>query len=91
MSQVQDTSILAYEKVNLQAREKDVLGIFYEHPYVKDWTNEEIAKQLNWGINHLTGRVLTLRKKGILELSTTRICLVTKNRSKAWRIKEAQQ
>jgi len=90
MSNVQDTSIEAYEsiKYKLGSVQRRVLDVFYENPNIKDWTNMELARALGWDINRVTPRVFELRELGVLTESRRRFCAVTHRRSIAWRIKQ---
>ena len=49
-------------------------------------TNTMIAKKLKLPINCVTGRIFELRKKGIVTLSHTSWCPITRNKAKYWRI-----
>lgn len=79
----------------LSGRQISVLEVFEREPD-KDFTNEEIAAALEWGINRVTGRVQELRGEGarglkrpLLELSRERECHITHNRAKAWKLRFA--
>lgn len=67
------------------ARQIRVLEVF-EQAGGKDFTNEELARALEWGINRVTPRVKELRDRQILELSCERKCGVTGREVKAWRV-----
>lgn len=85
-----DTSLKAYINEvapTLGARQIAVLEV-YEHADGKDFTNEELAAALEWGVNRITPRVLELRNLGILEESRKRKCGITGREVHAWRIKD---
>lgn len=90
---IQQTSLEAYKSIRdiLGLSQSQVLHVFEIHPAVKDWTNLELARYLQWDINRITGRVFELRQLGVLEESRQRSCKITGRTSIAWRIKEAQQ
>lgn len=77
----------------LSGRQIKVMEVF-EHDPEGDFTNEELACALEWGINRVTGRVQELRGEGprgakvaLLELSRVRECHITHNQAKAWRLR----
>jgi hypothetical protein len=90
---MQQTSLEAYKSIRdiLGQSQSQVLHVFDIHPAVKDWTNLELARYLQWDPNRVTGRVYELRQLGILEESTTRPCKITGRTAIAWHIKEATQ
>lgn len=88
---VQDTSLEAFESIkhSLVPTQMKVLDVFYENPNVSDWTNLELARNLEWDINRVTGRVHELRELGILTESRRRLCKIPPHRrSIAWRVKK---
>lgn len=84
---IQQTSLEAYEKIvpTLGKRQREVLFLFYRYKH-RDFTNTEAAYRLGLPINCVTPRVLELRRKGLLELSTIRKCSLTKHRAMSWRL-----
>jgi len=82
---VVDTSLLAYEKIRpeLGSRQLEVFNALSELLYA---TNTMIAKKVRLPINCVTGRIFELRKKGIVTLSHTSWCPITRNKAKYWRI-----
>ena len=88
---MQSTSLQAYNKVPITTRQKQIVDVFKENPHLHNWTNQELADYLDWGVNRVTGRVKELREKGVLEYSETRPCESTENTAKAWRLKIAQK
>lgn len=77
----------------LSKRQIQVLEIFEYDPN-NDFTNEEIAHALEWGINRVTGRTQELRGEGarrgqtpLIELSRVRECHITHNQAKAWKLR----
>lgn len=90
---IQDTSLKAYINEvapTLMPRQIRVLEVFERLPG-RDFTNEELSKELEWGINRVTPRVLELRLKGILEDAGKRECKVTKREVHCWRVKVMQR
>jgi len=83
---IQDTSLLAYQKVQVNKRQQQILNFFKRYPKHYNWTNMEIANRLNWSINRVTPRVGELRKKGLLVTALKRSCTVTGNTAYAWRL-----
>lgn len=88
ITRMQETSLEAYESIKekITDSQRAILGVFYEDPMTFDWTNSEIAAKLRWSINRVTPRVLELRQKGILGLTTPRSCKITGYRCLAWRV-----
>jgi hypothetical protein len=93
---MQSTSLDVYfneVEPTLQPREKEVLDIFYENPQM-DFTNKELAQELELDTCSITGRVYRLRGLGkspfkehpLLIESRKRECRVTKRRSIAWQL-----
>jgi len=82
---VVDTSLEAYENIRpeLGSRQLEVYWALRELQY---GTNTMIAKKLKLPINCVTGRIFELRKKGIVTLSHTSWCPITRNKAKYWRI-----
>lgn len=72
------------EPMNLAEKQQTVLDTMYLRD---DWTNEEIARKLGWGINRVTGRVYELRQLGLVVTSLKRSCDVTGMIVQAWRVK----
>ena len=52
-----------------------------------DWTNEEIAHKLGWGVNRVVGRVFELRELGLVIPALRRACSITGMIVQAWRVK----
>ena len=96
-TQMQKTSLEAYfgEVVpNLNQKQKEVMDIFYGD-MTMTFTNWEVADELEWSINRVTGRVYELRGKGknnklrynpLLIESKVRMCRVTGRNAKAWQL-----
>ena len=61
---IQQTSLDAYDYVDLNRCESQVLKVLLVN---KGICNKEIAIQLGWEINRVTGRVKSLRDKGLVE------------------------
>jgi len=77
---VEDTSIDVFVKYVLPTRntkQQEILNVFIENPYQKDWTNRELAKYLRWSICSVTPRVYELRQNGLLIRAPKKICSVT--------------
>jgi predicted ArsR family transcriptional regulator len=70
MSNVQQTSLLAYSDLTseLAPRQKAVADCVMAFGPMN---NKQIANRLHWPINSVTGRVLELRNRGVLELERT--------------------
>lgn len=96
--QTQDTSLIAYYGEVMESisnRHRDVLRVFGENPSM-DFTNAELAEELNLPINSVTPRVYELRgldknvnvdpDNPILVEAQVRKCLVTGRTAKAWRM-----
>lgn len=84
MSVVQ-TSILAFERITpaLQEREAIVLAALRTLGVA---SNMELSQQLGWSINRVTGRVFSLRQKGIIESAGIGECKVTGSTVQKWTI-----
>lgn len=94
---MQDTSLAVYyRKVvpNISDKQYEVLKIFSQNPGM-DFTNMELARELGWSINRVTGRTQELRGEGkytkhrdnpVLEWNRKRPCHVTKNDSKTMQL-----
>jgi len=94
---VQETSLEAYIEIvneSLNERQKAVMMIFYENPSM-NFSNTELARELEVPINTVTPRVYELRGRGknnqykgrpILVEAMKRICKVTGKRVIAWQI-----
>lgn len=82
-----ETSLMAYEALRplLQERERNILNVFLSRPYL-NLTNMEIAATMGWSINRVTGRVKSLRDRGVLVKSEQRPCGVTRNTANAWEL-----
>lgn len=89
---MQQTSLEAFKSIRdiLGLSQTFVLLVFEKNPTIEDWTNLELARNLGWDINRVTGRVYELRQLGVLEESRQRTCNVTTYTAIAWRIKKAQ-
>ena len=85
-----DTSIKTYLNEiapTLGSRQIKVLVVF-EKNNARDFTNSELARELEVSINRVTGRVFELRKAGFLEESMRRPCQVTRRTVMAWKMKD---
>lgn len=71
---VRETSLSAYDRVELQRREREVMTACWRHfPPPATFTRKELAQAMGWEINRITGRVLTLIERGfLLELKERR-------------------
>lgn len=86
MMSVQDTSLEAYySKVlpRIGYSQSQVLRIFKKFPSC-NFTNMELAEELDWSINRVTPRVKELRDLGLLVKAVRRPCTVTRNNAYAW-------
>jgi len=89
MSQVADTSLMAYQKIQPQLanRRAEVYLVLHEASARGfDMTNMEIARLMKWTINRVTPRVYELRGLGMVVLSCRRRCGVTGEWAKAWKV-----
>lgn len=85
-----DTSLLAYAdiKVELGVRQKAVLDVIQHIIYTKNTfpTNLEISHYMGIPINCITPRTNELYKLGRLFLNGKRLCKITGNLARTWRI-----
>lgn len=91
MTQVVDTSLLAYKKIlpKLPQREASVYSAIRDATRNGfDLTDKELSRVLHWEINCVTGRRNMLVKKGLVLLSRRRTCGVTGEYAKAWKVKQ---
>lgn len=86
MSQMQETSIEEFEKLrpHLSRRESEVFNKLFELEYA---TNAMIAKALGWSVNRITGRIYSLREKGLVFFSHTSWCPVGGGKAHYWTTK----
>lgn len=68
---IQQTSLEAYNSVDLNRRELQVLNIIRAS---NGFCNKEIAQRLGWDINRVTGRVKGLRDKNKVIQLGTKVC-----------------
>lgn len=61
---IQQTSIDAYEELELGKNQEIVMSLFDRHG---ELTDNEIMRKLGWGINKVTGRRNELVKYGLVE------------------------
>ena len=66
---IQQTSLKAYQSVNINKNQTMVLRVIRSMPGV---CNKEIAHVLGWDINRVTPRVLELREKEIINSPGTK-------------------
>ena len=81
---IRDTSLSSYTNVVLPyigEKQNIVLGVIKRH---KGITNSEIAEELGWSINRITGRVKELRDFDLVRDGGIRSCKVTKQRVHEW-------
>jgi hypothetical protein len=85
MSQA-DTSLHAYRLLtqNLTDRQKEVLDRLR---YFPDVTNMELAVNMGWSVNRITGRVGELRKLELVLDAGRRRCKITGGTAHAWKAK----
>lgn len=62
-----DTSRAAYNSLDLQKREREVLLFIHTHLSGCEFTRRELADAMGWRDCRITGRVLSLIEKGYLE------------------------
>ena len=87
MTNMQDTSLLAYEQVTpkIGSRQREVMQVFWLHPNC-NFTNMELAQELGWSINRVTPRVKELREMKYLTKAGRRLCNVTHNLAYSWKL-----
>lgn len=87
---VQETSIEAYREIKpkLNDMQERVIAVIYERPFMRDYTNRELAHFMGVDVCHVTGRTYELRQKGILVFNRKRMCSITQRRVLAWRLQE---
>ena len=94
MSQVQETSLLAFREIQPRlGRKQATVYRVIQDATVRgfDVTNTELARILKWPINRITGRVKELRDGfGLVVQSCTRVCGVTGYRAMAWKAREVK-
>ena len=61
---MRDTSLEAYQSVDLQRREKEVLAVIER---IQPCYSEQIAEAIGWPINRVTGRVNGLYSKKVIK------------------------
>lgn len=61
---VQQTSLMAYEEVNINRNERIMYNVIKQNTGI---CNKEISNYLNRPINEITGRVKGLRDKGLVK------------------------
>jgi Mn-dependent DtxR family transcriptional regulator len=85
MHNTQQTSLFAFIdiKPEITGRQKLVYEELQKH---ENMTNTEISQSLNIPINAITPRIHELRKKGLVNLATTRKCRVTGKNCCAWEV-----
>ena len=91
MSQVQETSLLAYRETQPRIGEKqaEVLKVLRAARDTDvDFTNCELAYALDWPINTVTPRVKELRGFGLVVLSRKRRCERTGRLAMAWKARD---
>ena len=71
---VRDTSLAAYDGVNITASQRKVIDFLERHPMRADWTRGEIATMSGLPINVVCPRVLELIEKGVLMEMPVRKC-----------------
>jgi hypothetical protein len=78
---VRDTSQMALEDLTESGerltRKAQVLAWAKAQPIDEDYTRQEIASAMGWGINRITGRVVDLIEDGELYESRRRECRIT--------------
>lgn len=68
MTNMAETSLRAFRSVELAESERAVMqGAYKNWPDGQWFTRAELAKRMEWPINRVTGRVLTLLEKGYLQ------------------------
>ena len=72
------------DELKLGEKQQKVLDTMYLRD---DWTSEEIAEKLSWGINRVVGRVFELRQLGLVIPALKRQCSITGMIVQAWRVK----
>lgn len=65
-------SMQAYQSVDLDRREREVLTHIQSHFPSAEFTRAELADSMGWAINRICGRIVSLRNKGLLSEDKTR-------------------
>jgi len=86
MTNVQDTSRIAYHSDAIPTLPDRQKCVYDELLHAENLTNSEIASRLNWPINTVTPRVFELREAKLVVEDRKRPCRVTGRTAIAWRI-----
>lgn len=86
---VRDTSIAAYDSVDLSRGQRRVVEFLMKYPE-RDWTRNELATKSGIPINCVTPRVLELIRAGVLEERVRRGCRVSGKQAHAIRVAPRQ-
>lgn len=90
-TKIQSTTLIAYFGEilpDLGRRQAEVLEAFLKK---ENFTNAELAHFMGRPINTIVPRVFELRQKDLVEEEKIRICAVTGQKAKAWKIKTIRQ
>lgn len=83
-NKLEQTSLLAFENnvKKFSKNEEIVFDVIKKFPGLN---NREIAESLGWPVNCVTGRVYSLRKKGVVIFAGVKIDSVTHQKTDTWR------
>lgn len=74
------TSLIAFNKIKKDLPECR-LSVYKTLKNIEFGTNSMIAYKLGWTINRITGRTFELKKMGLIHVSHTSWCPVTKSKA----------
>ena len=87
---VRDTSRISYNKLKatgkLSRQQSQIMAFLEAHPG-RNWTRQELAGELKYGINTLCGRVKELLDMGAIRELQRRVCKVTGESAHALEVK----
>lgn len=85
-------SHLAFASLDLQEREREVYDAILKHfGDGRQFTRQQLADAMKWKVNRVTGRIVTLRERGLIveDKSRTIECPSTHERAHPMRLKNA--
>ena len=90
MTQIVDTSLMAYQKILPKLGQKQTVvynALLHASRCGFDLTDKELSRVLGWEINCVTPRRGELEKLGLIVASCKRRCGVTGEMVYAWKVK----
>lgn len=91
MSQVADTSLMAFQKILPKLGRKQTTvynALAHASRCGFDLTDKELSRVLGWEINTVVPRRNELEKKGLIVVSCRRRCGVTGQWAMTWKVKQ---